>query len=151
MTICLLNVRSVNNKLEDIKHVQSVDMLCLCETWLSPFTQTPSVIDGYNVIRCDRTSGSRGGGVMIAHRRDIECSSVINQSSNCIEQITGMLFPNVVSLVYRPPLVTMNNLLNTLSNNILSAVSNSEPMIVLGNFNEVYVKPKFCFVTVHVE
>ena len=142
MTICLLNVRSVINKLEDINHdtiLQSVDMLCLSETWLSPLTQTPSVIDGYNVIRCDRTSASRGGGVMIAHKQDIKCSSVVNQRNNDIEQITGMFmlygFPIVISLVYRPPLVAMNNLLNTLSN-VLSTVNNSEPMIVLGDFNE---------------
>ena len=44
-------------------------------------------------------------------------------------------FPIVVSLVYRPPPVPMNNLLSIL-NNILSAVSNSEPVIVLGDFNE---------------
>ena len=44
-------------------------------------------------------------------------------------------FPIAVSLVYGPPLVPMNNLLSIL-NNILSAVSNSEPVIVLGDFNE---------------
>ena len=91
------------------------------------------------MIRCDRTRGSRGGGVMITHKHDIERSSVVYQSSNGIEQITGMFmlcgFPILVSLVYRPPLVPMSNLLSIL-NNILSAVSNSEPVIVLGNFNE---------------
>ena len=76
---------------------------------------------------------------MITHKHDIECSSFVNQSTNGIEQITGVFmlcgFQIVVSLVYRPPLVPMSNLLSIL-NNILSALSNSEPVIVLGDFNE---------------
>ena len=54
---------------------------------------------------------------MIAYKHDIECLSVVHQPSSGMEQIIGMVclccvasHAIVVSLVYRPPLVPMNNL-----------------------------------------
>ena len=67
--------------------MQSVDVLSICETWLTLSQQTPNVIDDGTVIRCDRTCGSRGGGLMIVCKNNvlydfelsnngIECSNV---------------------------------------------------------------------------
>ncbi len=73
-TICSLNVRSIVSKLNDMKcdkFVQSVDILCICETQLTPSYQTPNIIDGHNVIRHDRTSNNKGGGIMISCKDNI--------------------------------------------------------------------------------
>ena len=63
------------NKLDDVKcdeYLQSVDILCLCETWLTPNIVTPNIIDSHtNIIRCDRTSGSKGGGLMITCKPNV--------------------------------------------------------------------------------
>ncbi len=64
ITIALLNVRSIINKVVDIKHdsiLQAADVLCFSETWLKPSDPTPCVKPNHNVERCD----GRGGGIMV--------------------------------------------------------------------------------------
>ena len=108
-TICSLNVRSIVSKLNDMKcdkFVQSVDILCICETRLTPSHQTPKVIDGHNV--------------MISCKDNVTYSLIdIELNNNGIENITGSFvmrgFPIILSMIYRPPQVPMNNLLNTLN------------------------------------
>jgi hypothetical protein len=145
-TLCCLNIRSISAKIDDIKcdeFLQSVDVLCICETLLTHSQQTPNVIDDSTVIRHDRASGSRGGGVMIICKKNIPYTPInINLSNNGIECINGMIllhgFPLILSLIYRPPQIPMRNLLYTL-NTIFNNVDDNEPMIVLGDFNENFV------------
>jgi hypothetical protein len=78
-TICLLNVRSINSKLEDIKNdkfLRSIDILCICETWLTSSNTTPNIFDNNNVIRHDRSSGSRGGGLLISCKHTVTYSTL---------------------------------------------------------------------------
>jgi hypothetical protein len=141
-TICLLNVRSINSKFDDIKcdkFLQSVDILCICETWLTSSNTTPNVVNGHNVIRYDRNSGSRGGGLLISCKHIVEYSILTTESNYGIEYITGQFvlfgYPIILSLVYRPPQVSITNVFNALSN-IIRNFSEHEPMIILGDFNE---------------
>ena len=142
-TISLLNIPSIVSKLDDIKcdtFLQSVDILCICETWLTPSQQTPNVIDGHNVIRRDRTNGNRGGGLMISCKNNVTYTPIdIQLNNNGIENITGTVvlynFPIVLSLINRPPQIPVSNLLSTL-NDVITSVNDDEPMIVLGDFNE---------------
>ena len=114
--------------------MQSVDVLSICETWLTLSQQTPNVIDDSTVIRRDRTCGSRGGGLMIVCKNNVLYDFEL--SNNGIECIVVMCnFPIILSLVYRPPQVPMRNFLNTLSN-VIDNVDDNDPMIVLGDFNE---------------
>ena len=89
-TLCFLNIRS---KIDDTKcdeFLQSVDALCVCETWLTLSQQTPNVIDDSTVIRRDRTCGSRGGGLMIVCKNNVLYYPIdIELSNNGIESING--------------------------------------------------------------
>ena len=56
LNTALLNVRSIMNKLEDIrndKFIQVADILCFCETWLQPCDSSPNVKKKYEVLRVD--------------------------------------------------------------------------------------------------
>ena len=147
-TLCCLNVRSLSAKIDDItckcdEFLQSVDVLCICETWLTESQATPNVIDDSTVIRCDRTCTSRGGGLMIICKKNVIhiYTPIANElSNNGIECINGTVllcenFVIILSLVYRPPQVPMRSLLNT-SSDVIENVDDDEPMIVLGDFNE---------------
>ena len=67
--ICLLNARSICNKATIINNFvcgSEIDLLCLCETWLTPVSNLNIIINelkpkGYNFKHVSRSS--RGGGV----------------------------------------------------------------------------------------
>ena len=88
--------------------MQSVDVLCICETWLTLSQQIPNVIDDGTVIRCDRTcSSTSGGGLMIVCKNNVLYYPIdIELSNKGIECINGTVvmcnFPMILSLVYRP-------------------------------------------------
>ena len=120
--------------------MQSVDILCICETWLTPSQQTPNGIDNTTVIRCDRMSNIKGGGLMILCKNNVLYTPIdIDLSNNGIECINETVvlcdFPIILSHICRPPQVPMRYLLNTL-NDIIDSVDDNESMIVLGDFNE---------------
>ena len=57
VTICLLNVRSLVAKLADIEQdmcLKAANVLCFCETWLTPSQASPSILNHQMVIRCDK-------------------------------------------------------------------------------------------------
>ena len=69
VTITLLNVRSIIPKLPDIKQdkcFKHTNLLCFCETWLSPPQASPIIHEDHVVLRCDRASGDNKGGVAIS-------------------------------------------------------------------------------------
>ena len=69
ITFSLLNVRSIVAKLDDIEcdsYMNAVDILCFCETWLSPSQPSPHIKDDHVVLRCDRVSGNSKGGVLMS-------------------------------------------------------------------------------------
>ena len=143
ITIALLNVRSIINKVVDIKHdsiLQAADVLCFCETWLKPSDPTPCVKPNHNVERCDRVSG-RGGGLLVSIPNTMQYVRLNNIiTTNGIDLLNFSLECNNVQmmmyLIYRPPLVSLNYLLSIVSH-IVSATSNTvQPIIVLGDFNE---------------
>ena len=143
LSIAMLNIRSIVNKIEDIrndKFLQSVDIVCLTETWLTPSTySSPSIRDNNHVFRVDRTT-SRGGGVMISLPQTIDVVQNSGLSDTGIElvhlSITFNNIPYLLFLIYRPPLVPLNNLLSVMSNIVSATSSITQPVIVLGDFNE---------------
>ena len=53
----------------------NLDILCINETWLNASILNGVIsVDGYDMIRRDRTDGRRGGGVCMYIKNDIQHS-----------------------------------------------------------------------------
>ena len=129
ITMAHLNIRSINRKLEEVVRILSqgdIELLCLSETWLNGYVPDHMIsINGYNVIRHDRTeeSGKRsGGGVMMYCKQYLDVSK-IDELSHCDPNCEVMWVrlslkqtrPTYIGIVYRPPdgdLDAMTDLLN---------------------------------------
>ena len=69
VTISLFNIRSIIAKLPDIVQdncLKHANILCFCETWLTPLQPTPVVQNNQVAVRCDRASNDNKGGTMIS-------------------------------------------------------------------------------------
>ena len=65
MTIALLNVGCLLNKLSDIindVNMQGASVVCLCETWLSSSNHVPQIFDDHVISRCDRQHANNNRG-----------------------------------------------------------------------------------------
>ena len=62
-----LNVRSFPRHLDEIQtliRVNNFDLFLMCESWLNDTWLDSAInIDGYEMYRCDRTRGHKGGGI----------------------------------------------------------------------------------------
>ena len=57
---------------QDLAFVENLDIIIVTETWLNDNISNNEILSiGYNIIRKDRSSGKRGGGVLIALRNNI--------------------------------------------------------------------------------
>ena len=132
-----IKCRSIVNEVDDVRcdsFLQSVDALCVCETWLTASNQTPILIDGPNVIRSDRANANnnRGGGLMINCKHNVTYLPIhVDLAINGVETITGKCvlcdIPIIPSLMYRPPQVPIRNLFNTI-NDVIKSVNEHEPI-----------------------
>ena len=144
ITISLLNVRSINAKIPDIlcdSNMRAANVLCFCETWLSPSQLSPKICDGHIVVRCDRQSDNNKGGVMMSVDPSVTTYDVstFNSGGNIEGIVTKLKLPNsshiALALLYRSPSSTMDSLLNTL-NAIIDHVNGfGFPTLILGDFN----------------
>ena len=103
-TISLLNVRSIDAKLPDIikdNGLKYANVLCFCETWLTPSQPSPVVQDDQIVIRCDRASGDNKGGVMISIPEHMQPTNTHRYASNGIEAVSTTLLANNTSIKKR--------------------------------------------------
>ena len=89
LNICHLNIHHVLPKLSELRYFLTqkqcnVDILCLCETFLSNSIQSRELsVEGFNIIRRDRIN-KIGGGLLIytsdqtktVRRDDLEVSSI---------------------------------------------------------------------------
>ena len=139
ITLLLLNVRSIVAKLDDIKcdsYINAVDVLCFCETWLSPSQPSPCIKDDHVVLRCDRVSDNSKGGVLMSVPSIMQPSHTSTFTSHGIEGLrlcvhnTGIQ----IALLYRPPSVPTATFVTVLTA-MVSYMSNL-PTIMLGDFNE---------------
>ena len=112
ITLSLLNIRSIVAKLDDIEcdsYMNAVDILCFCETWLSPSQPLPHITDDHVVLRCGRVSGNSKGGVLMSVPSTMQPSHISTFTSHGIEGLTTRLcIHNIdiqIALLYRPPSV----------------------------------------------
>ena len=91
LSVEFCNVRSIGNKSNLISTYfdsqSSPDILFLTETWLKPCHKDLSFCpDGYEVLRCDRIDSrggdSRGGGVLVLYKKNLNVSHVDIKSDN---------------------------------------------------------------------
>ena len=146
ISIALLNVRSLVAKLPDIEcdhSLTSASILCFTETWLTPQLSSPNILGNHQPIRSDRTSGDNKGGVLISIPANVQTSNETEFSFSgiLIEALsTTLLLPNGSSIqltvVYRSPSVSIDNLLHVMSGLLSHLESYNMPSIVLGDFNE---------------
>ena len=141
VTIALLNVRSLVAKLPDIQHdigLNSANILCFCETWLSPSQPSPQILDNHALLRCDRELGNQKGGVAISVPQDMKPSNMTKLAFHSIEILTTrLMLPNTIqlALVYRSPSVPVATFVSVLTS-LLSHLSQEVPTIIVGDFNE---------------
>ena len=112
--IGMLNVRSLWPNLDELRiHFSDFDVIGICETWLNPTMPSQMInLHKHKLFRLDRTSGKRGGGLVIYVSDHLfEFANIIegfSSSSVDIEQLwIEIKEPNarnkIFGLVYRPP------------------------------------------------
>ena len=67
ITILHLNTRSLLRKMDSLSDLieqmgNKIDILCICESWLTPNTEKLAVLNGYSIFNLTRQTGSHGGG-----------------------------------------------------------------------------------------
>lgn len=137
MLIAQFNATSIRNKshaLSQYLYNNNIAVACICETFLKP--NEPFSIKNYTVVRSDRASDTRGGGVLIAIRKDLNYKKLCTSSSlapieACICEINFNNFIFNIVTVYIPPnagfsSTTFGTLFNHFSN---------QNVLVCGDFN----------------
>ena len=135
-----LNVRSVLHKISELRILfsrKSLAVIAFTETWLNDSINDEEInIDGYKVVRRDRTSRS-GGGVCLYVRNDIAFNIDIDMRTDDTESLwINVLLPRskpiVVGVLYRPP--NNNMFIEKLSNSLENIIKDDE-IIILGDMN----------------
>ncbi|XP_062595717.1 uncharacterized protein LOC134257091 [Saccostrea cucullata] len=118
-----LNCRSVKNKslsICDYILTEDLDLVALTETWLGSSVDEAVVNElkpsCYEIIRQDRNSGRRGGGIALVFKNGIDVT-VLNTSSDIFTQFEHLKVTVRIEdmrmnlcIIYRPPPSTVNGL-----------------------------------------
>ena len=116
------------------------DIACFSETWLTPTTPDSLLaLQNFTHYRRDRTSGRRGGGLLIYVRSHFRATRRVDQETNDIECLVKELVLSSTKcylvLCYRPPNSCQNTFFLFL-NNLLHKLENTQSLILLvGDFN----------------
>lgn len=134
--IYMHNIRSLKNKFEEIEAIPNIykqtDILALTETWLRPAEEQLYQIENYNSVYNSRNS--KGGGIAFYIKENIKYKILMNKTIEKIEIIT-ILIENAnlsVTLIYKPPQITLNILKTVLKHNVINRKSDH---ILMGDFN----------------
>ena len=148
LKVAHLNIRSLFNKFEEIKHIlckSQLDILCLTETWLdNTITDNELYINGYKIERRDRNR--TGGGVMMYIKEHLNYNlrkdiSIIQPN---IENIWIQIdwkkkskSPFLISCIYRPPSSNVEYY-NGILDMIEKASFEDKHIFILGDLNYDY-------------
>ena len=139
VTIALLNVRSIVAKLPDIQadtELMSANVLCFCETWLSPAQPSPFVSTDHDVVlRCDRSMNDHKGGAMICVSNTMQPNGTMTFVLNGIESIVTCLCIAdkrlQVAVVYRSPIVPKRQLVQLMTTLLQHISATGVPAVIL--------------------
>ena len=146
----MLNVRSLWPNIEELKlNFVDFDIVGVCETWLND-SITNEMIDfpGFEIVRQDRCSNKRGGGLLLYVKNKYVEYCVKNENlstmSSDLEQLwVTFQTPNArklnVALIYRPPGSNLENSINELRHSVEDMTTNNNyENIIMGDFNINY-------------
>ena len=77
VSILHYNIRSLLPKIDSFSSLMlelgnKFDVLCICETWLSPVTSNLAVLDGFDSFHTMRQAGQHGGGLCILAKPNLK-------------------------------------------------------------------------------
>ena len=125
MDVALINVRSINKngyKVKDYVVDRDCDITAITETWLTDEQDRTTQIvkdlcpKGYTMPHQPRTTGQRGGGVGLLHKKGITIRPLTVETFESFEYAEHMLKQSSIWIriivLYRPPPSTENRLTN---------------------------------------
>ena len=137
MKIAHLNIQSINNKINELKHylaVNKIAIMSLNETWLSDSSKI--YIPNYSIVRKERPNGQHGGGVCILVHKTIRFTQETILSGDSLEyvliKIKNQPIKNenlTIISYYSPPSTTLSRQFLT------DAFSSFKNLLVLGDLN----------------
>ena len=138
LVILELNIRSILSNLSDLKqllHVlesknSRVDIILLCETFLTKSTESLVKVPGYTLI-CSNRKHSKGGGTAILlqngmtfkRRTDIEIFREKEVESTIIEIVAKDGKKIVVYSMYRPPNTDLTHFITSMNSITSTSIS----------------------------
>ena len=109
----LINARSLNNKINDLRYLldnDQLDLLCCCETWLQPSTPDSVIVANtdFSIFRKDRLHSIGGGVCILINNSTITAVDVPLLDEFCdleivCVDIVNTSIPTRVIACYRPP------------------------------------------------
>ena len=140
ITIAHLNARSIKNRnhfilLKDVVRANKFDVLTVSETWLDSSVSNFEIeIPGYSIFRLDRLD-KVGAGVcaFVKHNLKVELLSELSfigesdQAGNCKSFL--------ICTAYRPPSTSTDCFDAEFGDAVISAMSLSKPIYILGDLN----------------
>lgn len=145
LKIAHLNTRSLIAHFDDVTqllHRESIDILCLTETWLNESMPDGNVaISDYCLFREDRTDGRRGGGLMVYIRNNLRISVSrfdVNKSCDFEYMFLKLSFSGkscILGLIYRPPNYGLNNCIEQIDDLLSQLIPTSDYFMLLGDVN----------------
>ena len=137
LKIAHINLQSINNKLDELKHflaTNNIGIMSINETWLTE--KSTIKILNYSIVRKDRPAGKHGGGVCILIHKSIRFNQEFIESGKELEyvliKIKNLPKKNeslrIISYYSPPGLTISNQFLN-------KAFASYKNLIVLGDLN----------------
>ena len=155
VTMGLINIQSSVKKALDICDLiteKSLDIMVITETWLHEGGDEPAIRDmtpdGYAFFHRPRSTGQRGGGIAVIHRKSIVVTLCKGFHFNSFESIHfvishGKQTVRTVAL-YRPPPSAANGLQDSMFHEDfgrLVSLINTKNLLILGDFNFHWDEP----------
>lgn len=145
LDFCLLNVRSVNRKgdqLVDFITENDLDIVALTETWLSPDDavacgdMTP---EGYTLHQEPRAHGKCGGGVAIVCKSNLSVKRAPRVKAKTFESISTLVSSGTKSahlvVIYRPLSTSLAEFLAEFSSMLDDLALENANLLLAGDFN----------------
>ncbi|XP_028417866.1 uncharacterized protein LOC114542544 [Dendronephthya gigantea] len=130
------NLRSFQNMV----YAENLDLVAVTETWLKDSISDKEILPyGYHILRKDRATNMRGGGVLLALRNDIEYNQITSEHWSELEIVAAEFLDNagtkcLVSICYRPPNCNLAAWLD-LFTKFLQLTECYDKVLITGDFN----------------
>ena len=121
---------------------ENFDVVALTETWLTNSVSDNEILDvGYSIYRSDRSTGKRGGGVLLAVKNSIQSYRRQDLEPDYSEMVTIEIVQDdgpkfIVSVVYRTPNSNFQTFITVFKSFLAkSSELSTTKLLILGDFN----------------